>query len=67
MMVVGTHEEDPNTPATIILWEWEAGIPLPPLPTAMEENPLYPMNTTTDATTAADTNAATATEEEQQQ
>ncbi len=69
MMVVGTHEEDPNTEAaTIILWEWESGIPLPPLPpTTMEESPPSPMNTTTttNATTAADdTNATAATEEE---
>jgi hypothetical protein len=27
MMVVGTHEEAPNTPATIRLWEWQGGIP----------------------------------------
>jgi hypothetical protein len=70
MMVVGTHEDDPTTQAaTIILWEWESGIPiLPPAATTMEESPPSPMNTTTDATTAADTNAtATATEEQQQQ
>src|SRR5918994_863356 len=70
MMVVGTHEEDPNIQAaTIKLWEWETGIPLPPLPpTAMEESPPSPMNitTTTDAT-APDTNVTTATEEEQRQ
>jgi hypothetical protein len=70
MMVVGTHEEDPNIQAaTIRLWEWETGIPLPPLPpTAMEESPPSPMNitTTTDAT-ASDTNVTAATEEEQQQ
>jgi hypothetical protein len=66
MMVAGTHGEDPNTQAaTIILWEWQSGIPLP-LPTTMEESPPSPMNTTTtDAT--SDTNATTATEEEQQQ
>jgi len=30
MMVVGTHEEDPNVQAaTIRLWEWQGGIPLP--------------------------------------
>ena len=70
MMVVGTHEEDPSIQAaTIILWEWQSGIPLPPLPpTAMEESPPSPMNitTTTDAT-APDTNVTTATEEEQRQ
>jgi hypothetical protein len=70
MMVVGTHEEDPNIQAaTIRLWEWETGIPLPPLPpTAMEESPPSPMNitTTTDAT-ASDTNVTAASEEEQQQ
>src|ERR671918_684466 len=32
MMVVGTHEEDPSTQAaTIRLWEWESGIPIPAL------------------------------------
>ena len=31
MMVAGTHEEDPSTQtATIRLWEWQGGIPLPP-------------------------------------
>jgi hypothetical protein len=30
MMVVGTHEEDPKVQAaTIRLWEWQGGIPLP--------------------------------------
>jgi hypothetical protein len=71
MMVVGTHEEDPNIQAaTIRLWEWETGIPLLPLPpTAMEESPPSPMNTTATTTdaTASDTNATTATEEDQQQ
>ncbi len=39
MMVIGTHEEDPNTRrASIRLWEWQGGIPLPP-PTAMGESP----------------------------
>jgi hypothetical protein len=70
MLVVGTHEEDPSTPATIILWEWQGGIPLPPLPTTtMEESTSSPTNTTTitiDAS-AIDTNATMANEEEQQQ
>ena len=48
MTVVGTHEEDPSTQAaTIRLWEWRGGIPLPPVTTAMEESPPSPMNTTT--------------------
>jgi hypothetical protein len=69
MMVVGTHEDDPTTrAATIKLWEWESGIPIPPAATTtdMQESPASPtMNTTTttDATTAADPNATTATEE----
>jgi hypothetical protein len=47
MMVVGTHEEDPTTrTATIRLWEWESGIPIPPAATDMEESPASPMNTT---------------------
>jgi hypothetical protein len=51
MMVVGTHEEDPTTQtATIRLWEWESGIPIPsaipPAATDMEEGPASPMNTT---------------------
>jgi hypothetical protein len=67
MMVVGTHEEDPTTQtATIRLWEWESGIPIPPVTTTMEQSPPSSMNaTTTDAT--SDTNATTATEGEQQQ
>ena len=67
MMVVGTHEEDPNTQAaTIILWEWQSGIPLPPLPpTTMEESPPSPMNTTTTTDATSDTNATAATEEEE--
>ena len=48
MTVVGTHEEDPSTQAaTIRLWEWQGGIPLPPVTTAMEESPPSLMNTTT--------------------
>ena len=79
MMVVGTHEEDPNAAAaTITLWEWQGGIPLllPTTNTATTttEEPLL-MNTTTatttNATTTADTNAtttaATAAEEEGEQ
>jgi hypothetical protein len=70
MLVVGTHDENPTTQTvTIRLWEWQGGIPIPPVTTTtMEESPASPpMNTTrtTDATTtAADTNATTATEEE---
>ena len=68
MMVVGTHKEDPNTPATIILWEWEAGIALPPLSTATtEEIPPSIMNSTTTDASASKTNAMPATEEERQQ
>ena len=67
MMVVGTHEEDPVTrTATIKLWEWESGIPIPPVTTTTDmESQASPMNTTatTDATAAGDTNATTATEE----
>jgi hypothetical protein len=66
MMVVGTHEEDPNAAAaTITLWEWQSGIPLPTTniaTTTTEEPPL--MNTTTAKTTnatTADTNATTTT------
>lgn len=68
MMVVGTHEEDPATQtATIRLWEWESGIPIPPATTTdMGESPASPpMNATT--TDAIDANATTATEGEQQQ
>jgi len=73
MMVVGTHEEDPTTQAaTIKLWEWESGIPIPTpvATTGMEESPPASptMNTTTTTTDATDdTNATTATEGEQQQ
>lgn len=66
MMVVGTHEEDPSTrTATIRLWEWESGIPIPPVTIDREQSPASPMNTTTTTTDAIDTNATTtATEEE---
>jgi hypothetical protein len=40
MMVIGTHEEDPSTQgATIILWEWQSGIPLPSNSTIEEPPP----------------------------
>jgi hypothetical protein len=55
MMVIGTHEEQPNAEGTTItLWEWQSGITLPPPPTTIEESPPSPMNTTTmtNATTA---------------
>ena len=68
MMVVGTHEEDPTTrTATIRLWEWESGIPIPPAATTDMQSPAFPtVNTTTTTTdaTAADLNATTGTEEE---
>jgi hypothetical protein len=71
MIVVGTHEENPETQAVIIrLWEWQGGIPLPSI---SQEPPL--MNTTTTTNATADTNATAATippeeevvEEQQQQ
>jgi hypothetical protein len=63
MMVVGTHEDDPTTrAATIRLWDWQSGIPIPPPTTATEESPQ--LNTTTTNATAADTNATAAPEEE---
>jgi len=67
MMVVGTHEEDPTTPATIRLWEWQDGIPLPP-PTTMEESPSSLTNVTTSTieNTAIETNTTAMTGEEQQ-
>ena len=68
MMVVGTHEEDPTTQAaTIKLWEWQGGIPLPPVTTTTtEENPPSPMETTT-TDAISDTNATATKGEEQQQ
>ena len=48
MMVVGTHEEDPNTQAaTIRLWEWETGLPLPTLNATSTMGTDRLMNTTT--------------------
>lgn len=50
MMIVGTHDEDPNAQATTItLWEWQSGIPLPPstATTTTTTEELTPMNTTT--------------------
>ena len=71
MMVVGTHEEDPSTQAaTIRLWEWESGIPIPPIvTTGMEESPTSPtMNATITTTTdSIDANATGASDGEQQQ
>jgi hypothetical protein len=66
MMVVGTHEEQPNAEGTTItLWEWQSGITLPP-PTTIEESPPSPINTTmTNAT--ADTNPTASDEEEEEQ
>ncbi len=68
-IVVGTDYLYPISEGFGTFWEW---VPTPPplLPTTMEEEspPPSPMNTTsttTDATTAIDTNATTATEEEQ--
>ena len=50
MIIVGTHEEDPNTKAaTFNLWEWESGISLLTggnTTATMGENPPSPMNTT---------------------
>jgi hypothetical protein len=67
IMVVGTHEEDPSTQtATITLWEWNSGIPIPPVTTVLEQNLPSLMNTTT-TTDAIGTNVTTATEGEQQQ
>jgi hypothetical protein len=69
MMVIGTHDEDPNAAAaTIKLWQWQSAISLPTTnttTTSMEGRPLpSSMNATTmtNATTAY-TNA-TATDEE---
>jgi hypothetical protein len=72
MMVVGTHEDDPTTrAATIKLWEWESGIPIPApaaTTTAEESPPLSPMDTTTTTTDdAADMNATALTGEGLQQ
>ncbi len=40
VMVIGTHEEDPNTQrATIRLWEWQGGISLPPPPPTTGQSP----------------------------
>jgi hypothetical protein len=73
MMVVGTHEEDPNAQAaTITLWEWQSGIPLPTgaTTTTMEESPPTSMNATATTTTTmtnatfSETNATAATDEE---
>jgi hypothetical protein len=70
MMVVGTHEEQPNAEGTTItLWEWESGITLPPLPTTIEESPPSPMNTTTTTMTnaTADINATAADDDEEEE
>jgi hypothetical protein len=67
MMVVGTHEEDPSTQAaTIRLWEWEAGIPIPSIITDMDQSTASPLNTTA-TTDAIESNTTEATEGEQGQ
>jgi hypothetical protein len=67
MMVVGTHEEDPSTQAaTIRLWEWESGIPIPTMTSAinstLEESSTPPtMETPTAEDLTADDSTATTT------
>lgn len=68
MMVVGTHEEDPSTQAaTIRLWEWESGIPIPTMtgaitPTLEESSaPPPPIETPTAEDLTADDSTATTT------
>lgn len=68
MLVVGTHEEDPSTQAaTIRLWEWESGIPIPTMtgaitPTLEESSaPPPPMGTPTAEDLTADDSTATTT------
>jgi hypothetical protein len=60
MLVVGIHEEDPSTQAaTIRLWEWESGIPIPAPNAAITMGGAPLMNTTTtaiDAATVVETN-----------
>jgi hypothetical protein len=67
MMVVGTHEEDPSTQAaTIRLWEWESGIPIPTItstitPTLGESSAPPTMETPTAEDLTADDSTATTT------
>jgi hypothetical protein len=67
MLVVGTHEEDPSTQAaTIRLWEWESGIPIPTMASAinptLEESSTSPtMETPTAEDLTADDSTATTT------
>jgi hypothetical protein len=67
MMVVGTHEEDPSTQAaTIRLWEWESGIPIPTMTSAitptLEESSAPPsMETPTAEDLTVDDSTATTT------
>jgi hypothetical protein len=68
MLVVGTHEEDPSTQAaTIRLWEWESGIPIPTMASAinptLEESSTPPptMETPTAEDLTADDSTATTT------
>ena len=68
MLVVGTHEEDPSTQAaTIRLWEWESGIPIPTMtgaitPTLEESSaPPPPVETPTAEDLTSDDSTATTT------
>ncbi|HKG71704.1 MAG TPA: hypothetical protein VKA87_07380 [Nitrososphaeraceae archaeon] len=66
IIIAATDYMQPIGEAHTTFWEW---IPSPPPlpPTTMEESPpSRPINETTADATAADTNATTATEEEQQ-
>lgn len=77
MILTGQIEFQPDQTGLLTLWEWQSGVPLPAAttPTATtpteEPSPLTDTITTTNATTAPDTNGAAAPEqgegEEQQQ
>jgi hypothetical protein len=47
-MMVGTHEEGPQTQTvTIRLWEWQGGMPMRPVTTSDMVGRTPPMKTTT--------------------
>jgi hypothetical protein len=49
MILVGQEEFQPDGRALLTYWEWQSGIPIPPITTAMDQSPASPLNTATDA------------------
>jgi hypothetical protein len=66
MILAGHVQFHPYESSSMTYWEWQSGVPLPSMGTTAEEPPLMNTTTTTTNATATDTDATTATGEEQQ-